>query len=779
MAEKYNLKQELIKANDYISGKNDGDPKWETLLAASYLTRPDYINTMRANMFTSHIKQALTLRNPEFPKIYFGPENVVGRYSDGYKQIKDGDKVVYKKVVKYENLIKKSKYSTEPNFYILFLYDKKKDEYSIVERTPCEDATELFGYDYVNDVIDSYDEGDTIKDGTILYHSTSYDDDMNYCYGKNVNVMYSLDLTTYEDAASVSDKFAEEFMSSEIETVRISLNDNDYLLNMFGKDIDHYQTLPEIGQKVDGVLAASRRLFNNQVIYDFRNSKLSTIMDGDSVIYEYGTILDYTIYCNNPDLPDNTFNRDILKYIKHQRAYWKEILKTCKEIKKSGSKYTRDINHLYKRAKDFLDDEESRWKEGDSEFGNLLIDVMVARHVGCQEGQKFSPRYGNKSVISKIVPEEDMPYYYDENGNKVHAQILLSLLAIINRTTAYPLFEMALNHITQRCARYMKTLPTREAQENTFFELLYDFDPDYADETKRIYLGLSEEEKDEYMHFVVYGDDKYRNGIFLRDVAFKEKTPIFYRIMNIWNKYSDSWLKYNRLYVKKWGREIPILNKGLISEMYVMKLKQTSRKNFSVRNMGAVNSKGLPERSYKSRSHLEKTSSTPIRFGEYETLNFCIGQETSDYALFQALYRTSVKGRNDLAKLIMDPNVTEGDISDTYDSRTAEIFNVIMMSLSLRLKFTNEDNTLRSFNRTGLHSYTVDGKSFITDDFTAMMLERIEEIENRIFTENPIISTNELYDLVREELSSGKHLMGTNDPDEIDRIMNLYYGQVN
>ena len=602
---------------------------------------------------------------------------------------------------------------------------------------------------------------------------------MNYCYGKNVNVMYSLDLTTYEDAASVSDKFAEEFMSSEIETVRISLNDNDYLLNMFGKDIDHYQTLPEIGQKVDGVLAASRRLFNNQVIYDFRNSRLSTIMDGDSVIYEYGTILDYTIYCNNPDLPDNTFNRDILKYIKHQRAYWKEILKTCKEIKKSGSKYTRDINHLYKRAKDFLDDEESRWKEGDSEFGNLLIDVMVARHVGCQEGQKFSPRYGNKSVISKIVPEEDMPYYYDENGNKVHAQILLSLLAIINRTTAYPLFEMALNHITQRCARYMKTLPTREAQENTFFELLYDFDPDYADETKRIYLGLSEEEKDEYMHFVVYGDDKYRNGIFLRDVAFKEKTPIFYRIMNIWNKYSDSWLKYNRLYVKKWGREIPILNKGLISEMYVMKLKQTSRKNFSVRNMGAVNSKGLPERSYKSRSHLEKTSSTPIRFGEYETLNFCIGQETSDYALFQALYRTSVKGRNDLAKLIMDPNVTEGDISDTYDSRTAEIFNVIMMSLSLRLKFTNEDNTLRSFNRTGLHSYTVDGKSFITDDFTAMMLERIEEIENRIFIENPIISTNELYDLVREELSSGKHLMGTNDPEEIDRIMNLYYGQVN
>ena len=79
MAEKYNLKQELINANDYISGKYDNDPKWETLLGASFLTRPDYINTMRANMFTSHIKQALTLKDPEFPKVWFGPENVVGK----------------------------------------------------------------------------------------------------------------------------------------------------------------------------------------------------------------------------------------------------------------------------------------------------------------------------------------------------------------------------------------------------------------------------------------------------------------------------------------------------------------------------------------------------------------------------------------------------------------------------------------------------------------------------------------------------------------------------
>ena len=42
-------------------------------------------------------------------------------------------------------------------------------------------------------------------------------------------------------------------------------------------------------------------------------------------------------------------------------------------------------------------------------------------------------RYGNKSVISDIRKKEDMPFYYDANGNKVHVQLILSVLAIINR----------------------------------------------------------------------------------------------------------------------------------------------------------------------------------------------------------------------------------------------------------------------------------------------------------------------------------------------------------
>ena len=770
--QKYNLKQELLKKNDRILGVEDGIDRRLSLMGISALTNPAYNNSMRTNMWTSHSRQFLTLINPHFPKVYFGAENTVGKYSNGYREIK-GNKKVYKKIVKFEKLIEESDYLDAPQIYELFLYDEEQDLYSVEHRKPCEDLTELFGYDYNNDLIDSLDEGDEISDGTVLYKSTSYDEDMNYRFGQNVRVMYTLDPSTFEDAAKMTDEFANKFVSPEIETIEIGLNDNDFLLNMFGDSIENYQSLPKLGQKIDGILAVSRRLFNNQIIFDFKNKNLSRIMDGDNIYYDSGVVLDYTIYCNNPDIQNNTFNKDILRYLKHQKQYWKEINKTCKTIMKSGSKYTREIDYLYKRSKEMLDDENSRWKEGDSEFSNVIIQVLVERHVGCQPGQKLTPRYGNKSVISEIVPKEEMPYYYDENGEKVHADVLLNLLAIINRTTAYPLFELALTFIEDKCARYLRTLKTRKEQEAIFFELLNDFDPAYALETRNIYNKLSIKEKNEYMKFVVHGDSLYSNGIFLRDIPFYEETPIFYRIMNIYKKYE--WLKEDRVYIHKWGREIPILNRYRISEMYFVKLKQTSLKNFSARSMGAVNSKGLPERSYKSRSRLEKHSTTPIRFGEYETLNFSIGQETDDHALFHALYRTSIKGRQDLAKIIMDPNKNEGDISDTYDSRTAEIFSVIFLSLSFGLEFSDEDHDLTHHSKDNMNTHIINGKAYYCSDFTAMMLERAKEVSDSIFKENPIMDLNEMKDMVRDKLLSASYVVGTNDESEIDEIVNMYY----
>ena len=63
-----------------------------------------------------------------------------------------------------------------------------------------------------------------------------------------------------------------------------------------------------------------------------------------------------------------------------------------------------------------------------------------------------------------------------------------------------------------------------------------------------------------------------------------------------------------------------------------MKLKQSDRRGFSARSTGALDTKSLPTRSFKSKSHLERISSSCIRFGEFESLNFSIGVLPEDIA---------------------------------------------------------------------------------------------------------------------------------------------------
>ena len=51
-----------------------------------------------------------------------------------------------------------------------------------------------------------------------------------------------------------------------------------------------------------------------------------------------------------------------------------------------------------------------------------------------------------------------------------------------------------------------------------------------------------------------------------------------------------------------------------------MKLKQSDRRGFSARSTGALDTKSLPTRSFKSKSHQERISTSCIRFGEFESL---------------------------------------------------------------------------------------------------------------------------------------------------------------
>ena len=586
--QKFSLKEELSEKDRVLHDS-------PALYGMTSLTWSRYINSMRSTMYTSHLKQFLTPLNPDFPFVFTNAENLVGQNSSSYKKVKNPCRV-YKKCIKFEDILE------TPNTYKLFLFDEVTKQFDVVERREVEDLTENFGFQYQNDFIDSLEEGDHIDKDSVLFKSSSYDDDMNYRFGKNAVVMYTLDPYTSEDAAVVRKGFIEEFNTIETEVISIKMNSNDFLINLRGKH-GQYKPLPDIGEKATGILASIRTQFNNQILYDFKADALSRIQDGDRTVYINGTqeIVDITIYSNNEEIEDNPFNEQINKYLVSQNKYYQEIYDTCKQIIDSGYEYTKEIDYLYKRSKEMLDTKK-RWKEGDAAFSNVIIEVTTRKVKPLANGQKITGRYGNKSVISQIREDEDMPF--TEDGRKV--DVLLNLLAIINRTTSFAIYELVINAITYQTRKRMAGLKTYKEKEQLLFDIIYEFNEEQYDVMKKEYDKLDDNGKNKII------DDAINHGIFIHQSPTHETKPLFYRIRDILEK--NEWLQPENIYVNMNGRKIKTMSKHWLGEMYLLKLKQSDLRGFSARSTGAIDLKGLPTRSYKSRNHMEKHSDSAIRF---------------------------------------------------------------------------------------------------------------------------------------------------------------------
>ena len=168
-------------------------------------------------------------------------------------------------------------------------------------------------------------------------------------------------------------------------------------------------------------------------------------------------------------------------------------------------------------------------------------------------------RYGNKSVISEVRKDEDMPYTKD--GRRV--DLLLNLLAIINRTTSFPLYEIFMTGSAYQMRQQMKQMKTLEEKENLLFDFIKVLNEDQAEKMYNTYSKLKKKEKEAYIQ------DAIDDGVYIHQTPMWEKIPIFYRCQNLLKKFP--FIKQDDLYVKMWGREKKILTKYFIGDMYILK----------------------------------------------------------------------------------------------------------------------------------------------------------------------------------------------------------------
>ncbi len=361
----------------------------DSIFGKGLLTFPSHISSVRHGMFAAQTEQLVNVKNPDFPLVFTNYENVIGEFSSAYLRA-DTDYNIIAKIEKFPGL--------PDTPYILVLRDLITGKFHVEQRQVGRRLTEHYGYHFNNTSIDSFNEGETIKKDTVLYHSTSYDDAMNYRYGINVDCVYMIEAHTIEDAYFVSQSTAERLSAYEYDDVSISLNDNDVLINYHGND-KTYKSFPDIGDHIkDGIIAVKRRIDYSRILYDFKKENLRVILDNssDTPYYVKGTVKDIDIYSNRPieDLMNSECNGQIIHYLRLQNAYYTTIISILGEIIESGATCSDDLTYLYRRASDIMNPD-VKWRTGKNKiYNNLIINFFVEHECPATEGLKLCGRFG-------------------------------------------------------------------------------------------------------------------------------------------------------------------------------------------------------------------------------------------------------------------------------------------------------------------------------------------------------------------------------------------------
>lgn len=726
------LKEQLQELEEKYYGKND-------IFGMTGLTRIGYISGNRGIMTTGHLKQAMTPINPEFPKVFTENENMVGKNSTGIKKARRNWRVI-DKVYKFEE---------GNHLYTLIVKDEETGYYDVIQKQLVEDLTEKFGFRYNTEDLDKIQVGDLIPKDSVLYKSTSYDEFNNYRFGVNATFCYTSDVRTTEDAILVSESFADKFRCVEVETIKVSVNDNDILLNLYG-DENNYKCFPDIGEYInDAIICATRRIRNEQIFYDFKETNLRKINFSDDVLcieHGYGgKIIDIKVYSNKPleEMELNEYHAQVNKYFINEQRYYKELIEATEDIVLENKEHSRNFNYVYKKSKDITDDN-VKWceQQGKKPYNNMIIEFTVEREVPLKKGSKITGLFGNKGVISEIVPDDKMPVL--SNGKVV--DVLFNCLGVINRLNSFQLFEQSINFIMNRTIDRIKTLETNDQRAALVFTMIKHFNTRQATEMGEMYSKLSVEGKEEFIQ------DIYDKGIYVHIPPFWHERPLFDVINEIYDTYE--WLTPYKAYIKKNGRYRPIMNDLIVGEMYIIRLKQTASKGLSTRSVGGVNLIGVPVKDAQAKENKILYSKTPCRLGIDEVLNLLIGMNPYDLAKMNMSYRSSIEGTHDLPVQLLKQGMIESlRDDDKVINRNVEVFNAYLKTMGYKLQeaeniqeliFDSIDNDLHE------RELPTGEKVLVTDETYINLL--LEYKVDKYFEEEIFIGPIEEYEELRKEL---------------------------
>lgn len=201
-------------------------------------------------------------------------------------------------------------------------------------------------------------------------------------------------------------------------------------------------------------------------------------------------------------------------------------------------------------------------------------------------------------------------------GPKERVDLITNPLAIINRTIPMVLYEGSITCIIDKARKYAATLDSLEEKKDFLFDIIRILNPIQANDLEVIYNKLSDKKKQKFIDSCISinrdGTLMTNKGIYIRWEAFNDQWKLRDSIIEIHKKYGDVIQPYNIFMPKpKWGRDI-FVGQDYIGYQYIMMLKQSGEKGFSVRSAGAISDESLPEKSHSAKLGKDWKSTKPI-----------------------------------------------------------------------------------------------------------------------------------------------------------------------
>ena len=421
----------------------DVSPLQVVSISAALVPFLEHDDANRALMGCNMQRQAVPLLVTEAPLVGTGMEEAIARDSRACVTARTSGKVIYASA---DMIAIKPEHSKEPDIYHLIKY-RRSNQDTCVNQVPIVES----GMDVK--------KGDVIADGPSTQNG-------QLALGKNLLVAFmSWEGYNYEDAILLSEKVVEQdqLTSVFIEEFEVEARDTKLGPEEITRDIPNVGTdalehidsdgvvIPstmvrpgdilvcKVSPKGEQQLSPEERLL--KVIF---GKKAEDVTDTSMRVPPgvYGKIIGTRVFVRREKLSKPEEDRR-KKEIDAEMNY---NLDALKEFRKDTAKRGTDTEEFCKQMEKKIKEKFAREKEMLKSSGELPVTVnkVVKVHIALkrrlQVGDKLSGRHGNKGVVARILPKEDMPYMPD--GTPV--DVLLSPLGVPSRMNIGQILEVML-----------------------------------------------------------------------------------------------------------------------------------------------------------------------------------------------------------------------------------------------------------------------------------------------------------------------------------------------